>query len=488
MSLSTRLKNQHLLWRAGFGPAVEQLNELSLYSPQQYYQALVKASANEPVPLEAVDDYLKGFFQGMGDVIRMQTNLSDEERKKFRQKNRQGVRNLNLLWFKEMVNSSAQLREKMALFWHGHFACRNLNVLYQQQLLHILRKYGLGSFRTLLHEVSKSAAMLNFLNNQQNRKDHPNENFAREVMELFTLGRGHYSENDIKEAARAFTGWGANLKGEFVFRKFQHDFGKKTFLNRTGNFDGEDILNILLEQKQTARFITRKIYSFFVNDNPDDEKTEWLARRFYQSDYNISKLMEDIFTSDWFYESRNIGCKIKSPVELLVGMQRLLPMKIENETMILVLQRLLGQVLFFPPNVAGWPGGKNWIDSSTLLLRMRLPAIFMNEEALNVQPKPDDDQMMGQPDAEENILPKNRNLTERYGKALKAEIRWDEFLRFYQNLPKEKLIISISETLLQAKTNVPVQVIYSFSKRKDQKDFIKAATLYMMSLPEYQLC
>ena len=154
--------------------------------------------------------------------------LTADERKMIQKKQRESIRNLNLSWMEEMVKSSAQLREKMAFFWHGHFACRNLNIFYQQQLLDIIRRNALGNFRDMLHEVSKSAAMINFLNNNQNRKDHPNENFAREVMELFTLGRGHYTESDIKDAARAFTGWGANVQGEFIFRRFQHDAGSKT--------------------------------------------------------------------------------------------------------------------------------------------------------------------------------------------------------------------------------------------------------------------
>ena len=129
---------------------------------------------------------------------------------------------------------------------------------FQQQLLNIIRENALGNFGELLREVSKSPAMLSFLNNQQNKKQHPNENFAREVMELFTMGRGNYTENDVKEGARAFTGWGFNLQGEFVNRPFQHDNGKKTFLGKTGNFDGDDIIDILLEQKQTAKFITQK--------------------------------------------------------------------------------------------------------------------------------------------------------------------------------------------------------------------------------------
>src|SRR5689334_14819551 len=308
MSLTNQIKNQHLMWRAGFGPAVEQLNDLSRYSPKQFYKALVKASEKRPEYVNVADNYLDGLYKGLEDAGRMQKKeLDKDERKMVQQKNRESIRNLNVYWLHEMVNSSAQLREKMAFFWHGHFACRNLNIFYQQGLLDVIRRNALGNFGTLLKEVSKSAAMLNFLNNQQNRKDHPNENFAREVMELFTLGRGNYTEHDIKEAARAFTGWSADLKGDFIFRRFQHDFGDKTFFGKTGNYDGDDVLDILLEQKQTAKFISQKIYKFFVNDEVDEPKVQWLATRFFQSNYDIKSLMQDIFTSDWFYDAKNIG-------------------------------------------------------------------------------------------------------------------------------------------------------------------------------------
>ena len=347
MALSNQVKNQHLLWRAGFGPAVEQLGDLSKYTPKQFYTALKKASSKKAEYMDVADDYLKGLMQGIEEVGRQQKKeLDSDERKLRQQKNREGVRNLNMYWMHEMVNSSSQLREKMAFFWHGHFACRNLNVFYQQGLLDIIRTNSLGNFGSMLKEISKSAAMLNFLNNQQNKKDHPNENFAREVMELFTLGRGNYTEHDVKEAARAFTGWSSNVKGEYVFRRFQHDFGSKTVLGKTGNFDGGEVLDILLDQKQTAKYITKKIYKFFVNEKIDEAKVEWLADRFHKNDYEIAPLLEDIFTSDWFYEEKNIGTLIKSPVELLVGIQRMLPMKLENEEALMLLQRILGQLLF----------------------------------------------------------------------------------------------------------------------------------------------
>ncbi|MCR6721702.1 MAG: DUF1800 domain-containing protein [Chitinophagaceae bacterium] len=218
MAVPNQLKNQHLLWRAGFGPAVEQLNSLKSFTTREVYTALKKASSKKPRYISVADNYLDGLVMGIDEVSKaQQRELSPEEKKRRQQQNRQGVRNLNGYWLHEMVNSQAQLREKMAFFWHGHFACRNLNVFYQQDLLHTLRTHALGNFRQLLKEVSQSAAMLFFLNNQQNRKGHPNENFARELMELFTLGRGHYTETDVKEAARAFTGWSANARGQFIF-------------------------------------------------------------------------------------------------------------------------------------------------------------------------------------------------------------------------------------------------------------------------------
>src|SRR5438874_3796582 len=308
MVVTNQLKNQHLLWRAGFGPMAEDLDQLAGVSQKSYFQALSKASRKSPEYLDLADNYLKGLLMGIDEVGRQQKKqLNDEEKKKLRQGSRESIKSLNIAWLNEMVNSEAQLREKMSLFWHGHFASRNLNILYQQQLLDVIRRNALGNFGDLLKEVSKSAAMINFLNNNQNRKDHPNENFAREVMELFTIGRGSYTEHDVKEAARAFTGWGANVKGEFVFRKFQHDDGSKTVLGKTGNFDGDEVLDILLDQKQTAKYISHKIYRFFVNDKIDEQKVQWLSERFYKSDYDISKLMEDIFTSDWFYDENNIG-------------------------------------------------------------------------------------------------------------------------------------------------------------------------------------
>lgn len=484
MSLANQVKNQHLMWRAGFGPAVEQLADLPEVSPKQLYKALQKASSKKPEYIDVADDFLKGLFAGIDEVGRQERrkNMTEDERKKVQQKNRESIRSLNLNWLRVFVNTDAQLREKMAFFWHGHFACRNINVFYQQGLLDVIRRNALGSFRDMLHEVSRSAAMLNFLNNQQNRKDHPNENFAREVMELFTLGRGNYTENDIKEAARAFTGWTADLKGQFVFRRFQHDFGSKTVLSKTGNFDGDEVLDILLSQKQTAKHLTQKIYRFFVNENIDDEKVNWLADRFYQSTYDIGQLMEDIFTSDWFYNEKNIGSKIKSPIELIAGIQRMLPMELENQEALTFLQRALGQVLFYPPNVAGWPGGKAWIDSSSLMLRMRIPQLINDVDELNVKTKDDDDQMMGKKDDGDKM----KGIAKR--SIIRANIDWKQYTSRFEKVQKDQLAGSLASSLLQTKSSVSNELIKQYADASSKESFIRSATLQLMSTPEYQLC
>ncbi|HMP92401.1 MAG TPA: DUF1800 domain-containing protein, partial [Phnomibacter sp.] len=370
--LSISHHTNHLLWRAGFGPTPDMLSQPTPFNAHTYFEALVIASQKTKLqPLEVSKNLVDGLANGIGQLGRLQQLSRNEQltqRQQMARQSRQELRSLNLLWLEEMVQSTAQLREKMALFWHGHFACRNLNSYFQQHLLQQIRENALGNFGALLHAVSKSPAMLAFLNNQQNRKQSPNENFAREVMELFTLGRGNYTELDIKEAARAFTGWGFDASGQFVFRRLVHDAGTKTVLGTTGNLTGDEVLDLLLAKKQTALFITQKLYRFLVNETAPPERIAWLAERFYQSGYEILPLLKDIFTAKWFYNQENIGNRIKGPIDWWVGLRRMLPMQIANPEIQLLLQRSLGQVLFYPPNVAGWPGVTNWIDGNSLLL------------------------------------------------------------------------------------------------------------------------
>ncbi|KAA9042290.1 DUF1800 domain-containing protein [Ginsengibacter hankyongi] len=474
---ANQLKNQHLLWRAAFGPMAENANELSTVPQKDLYKLLVRTSSKKPVEFNVASNLFDGLVKGVQDVGMMQ-QLTQDKKKMLRKQSVQDIKNLNLTWLSEMINSEAQMREKMSLFWHGHFACRVINIYFQQQLLNTIRENALGNFGDLLREVSKSPAMLSFLNNQQNKKQHPNENFAREVMELFTMGRGNYTEEDVKESARAFTGWGFNLKGEFVERPFLHDNGNKTFLGKTGNFDGDDIIDILLEQGQTAKFITQKIYKYFVNDKPDSEKIESLANSFYQSNYDIKKLLTQIYTSDWFYNDKNIGTHIKSPVELLVGIRRLLPMELDKPEVQLLFQRALGQILFYPPNVAGWPGGKNWIDSSALMLRMRIPQILTAADDFVVNPKDDDDTMMGMEDVDKKAKARQVN----------SSVDWAAITKVFDNIARENLMQKISDIVLQTKSKIDKNILDKYVEKDARDGYIKTTIVELMSTPEYQLC
>jgi uncharacterized protein (DUF1800 family) len=481
MALSKQIKLQHLLWRAGFGPDTRNWAAWQQLDESAWWPKLLRDARSEPAFFDVADGAIRGLLMGIGELGKMeqtQKEPTEAQKKKARKQSREDLKSLNLTWLEEMVQTQAPLREKMALFWHGHFASRNLNILYQQQLLHIFRTHALGNFADLLRAVSKSAAMLAFLNNQQNKKQQPNENFAREVMELFTLGRGHYTEQDIKEAARAFTGWGFKLNGDFAFRRFFHDTDEKTVLGNTGNFDGDAVLDILLQQRQTAYFITRKIYRFFVNDeNIPESGIRELGNRFYDSGYEIADLLEAIFTSEWFYAPEHIGRKIKSPVELWVGIRRTLPLTLEDPYGQMLLQRALGQVLLYPPNVAGWPGGRNWIDSSSLMLRLRLPHIIAANDELDISPKDDDDQMMG------------RQNQGRLQKRLAVAVDWQPLLDVIAPTNAAEIIPRLARFLWQMPdANPPSGVLKNHTDPSTNDQLIKSAALQLMATPEYQLC
>lgn len=457
MVISPLSQNKHLLSRAGFGVNISQIEDL-------------KNKKNKVILSDLLKEYpFTEINYNTPDLVQIEYTdpkaTADQKREVQKITQKQNTE-LNLNFLTEMTKSQDQLREKMGFFWHGHFATRVNNSKFNQHLLNVIRKNALGNFKELLFEVSKSPAMLNFLNNQQNKKGHPNENFAREVMELFTMGRGNYTETDIKELARAFTGWGYDKEGSFSERPKQHDTETKTFLGKTGNFNGDDVLNIILEQKVTAKFITTKIYKFFVNENPDQHNINKLSEEFYASNYDIKKLMESIFSSSWFYDKKNVGNKIKSPTELITGIIRILPMEIKNPENITVYQKLLGQILLSPPNVAGWPSGKSWIDSSTLMLRLQIPQIWSGLRPMEYSAKEDDDIDMGMKSKEALIKAfKNPNIT----------IDWLAVEKVFKNKNPEDYLIQNEEW-------INMKTINQFSNQS-----LKMNIINLMSTPEYQL-
>lgn len=457
MTISNLQKNKHLLLRAGFGANLSQIKSLDQVSLTEIWK---KLATNDPlIPIQLKEAGPDFDYQQL-------SKMDAEMKKEIQKKNRRSNLEINLKFLNQMVHSEDQLREKMAFFWHGHFATRVVNSRFNLQLLNTIREKSLGNFGDLLKAVSQSPAMLQFLNNQQNKKGHPNENFAREVMELFTLGRGNYTEKDVQEGARAFTGWSFLPDGSFFERPRQHDFGPKTFLGKTGNFDGNDALNIILEQKGTAKFIVTKIYKFFVNEKINPGIIEHLSDQFYDSKYDIKKLMTEIFTSKWFYNEENIGAKIKSPIELMAGIMRTLPMELEKPENLIVYQKLLGQMLLYPPNVAGWPSGNSWIDSSTLMLRLQIPQIWSGLRPLELEAKSDDDVEMGL---------KNNQMRNKGFKNPNIIIDWNLVESTFKNK-------NISDYLLQTKSSNE-KIIDQFSDSS-----LKLKIINVMSTPEFQLC
>jgi hypothetical protein len=275
-------------------------------------------------------------------------------------------------WADRMVTTNTPLQEKMALFWHGHYAVNEGKVRDYRKLLKELELFhaqGTGSFRDLMIAVAQDPAMLAFLDAGVNVKGAPNENFAREIMELFTMGVGNYTEVDIREGARAFTGWNFTDL-DFVINADQHDDGSKNFLGRQGNFDGVDIIDIIMEQPVTAEYLAGKIYRFFVREDLSPELRRQLGTVLRDADYGIAALLETIFMSRDFYSAASVGTHIKSPVELAVSTYRKLGLEgVPGVPDFNQATGALGQSLFRPPTVAGWAGGRSWITPGLLLER-----------------------------------------------------------------------------------------------------------------------
>jgi len=361
----------HLFNRAGFAVSYSELLSWSFLSRQQAVEKLLQSPANVTAPPPA---WVNDPINRPSKLDKMAGNR--QAQKEFQKLQRDHHAELSAWWLNEMLTTNSPLNERMTLFWHNHFVSGQKKVkvaklLYIQNQL--LRKQAMGNFGGLLHAVSKDPAMLIYLDSASNRKDSPNENFAREVMELFTLGVGNYTEKDIKEAARAFTGWSVDRDtGEFVFRKKMHDDGQKTILGKTGNFDGDDVLDILLAQPQTAEFIVTKMWRELVNTEvtaADKATITKIAVDFRQSRYEIKTALKGILLSDAFYAPDNRGAIIKSPVDLVVGSLRQLDIKVSSTESLVPVLRQLGQNLFDPPNVKGWPGGYLWINTNSLLAR-----------------------------------------------------------------------------------------------------------------------
>jgi uncharacterized protein (DUF1800 family) len=350
VGLEPRTRMAHLLRRAGFGLAPGELEARLDHGFEATVHALLEPGA--------VSDGLGELDHQIGGVLDF-SNIDD----------------VRTWWIYRMTHSQRPLVEKMAFFWHGHFATAVNKVgdaykMYVQNQL--FREHGLGRFGDLLQRVARDPAMLVYLDGASSRRAHPNENFAREVMELFTTGLGHYTEKDVQEAARAFTGYTLR-DDQFFFNAGDHDDGPKTFLGRTGKLDGSEVLAMLADHPATASRLVRRLYEFFVYEGPDEKTLAPLIAAFRESGGDVREALRAMFLSAGFSSQRAYRAKIKSPAEFVIGAVRALGGTLAPRQVVGLMARM-GQDLFNPPSVKGWDGGAAWISSSTLFERFNFAA------------------------------------------------------------------------------------------------------------------
>lgn len=300
------------------------------------------------------------------------------------------IADLKAWWLYRLLNSANPLAEKMSIFWHSHFATSNAKVQSVPNMAaqnDLIRQHAVGSFRKLLHGIARDVAMLVWLDGNANRKRQPNENFAREVMELFSLDVGNYTEQDIKEAARAFSGWQLR-EGKFWFNALQHHSGNKTVFGKSGNLDGDDIVDLCLAQEACPRFLARKLLRTFVVPEPDADLIDGLAQRFRFHDFAMSTVLRELFASQLFFSPAARNAIIKSPIELVLGARRSLDSH-PNLSAAVPLLAGLGQDIFEPPTVKGWDGGRLWISSTSMLQRANFAAELVTGNRLGAIADPE---------------------------------------------------------------------------------------------------
>jgi uncharacterized protein (DUF1800 family) len=374
---------RHLLTRTGFAPSEAEVRQYAGLSREEAVDRLLRGARSEagtPPPAWVNEEFERPKVKEM----------APEERKEYQRVLALRGFDLRGWWMSEMLATPTPLTERMTLFWHNHFVSslqkvRVPQAMYRQNVL--LRRYALGNFGAMLHAVARDPAMIIYLDSATNRKGAPNENFAREVMELFTLGEGHYSEQDIKEAARAYTGWSLEPRTvDYRWRPAFHDEGVKTVLGKSGNFDGDAVLDILLAQPAAAEFIVKKLWVEFVS--PDTEapanraEIARIAAQFRGSRYEIRTALSGIFNSPRFWAPENRAVLVKSPVELVAGAVRQLGVGYGDPLPFVYATASLGQNLMAPPNVRGWPGGDVWINSTTLLGRKQFIERLMRVDVM----------------------------------------------------------------------------------------------------------
>ena len=461
----------HLLNRAAFGGSPEEIEAVRRAGLEQTVAQLLDPP-NEP---EEIEDSGKRWDEphDLRQRRREKRRLKKEPDgramlRKARREERDEIGDLRYWWLTRMRDTRAPLLEKMTLFWHGHFATsaqKVKNAYWMAQQNQTLRRYALGNFRTLLKAVSRDPAMMLYLDVARSRRGHPNENWAREVMELFTVGIGNYSKEDIRESARAFTGYRLDLTNqEFRYLRFLHDGGPKRFMGRTGDFSGDDILDLIVAQPACPEFIARKLCRFFVEDEPAPGMVRAVADLLRGSDFELRPVLRALLTSADFHSERVVRSQIKSPVQFLVQSCKLLETELPGRRAANVALRQLGQVPLAPPNVKGWDGGKSWITTSTLLFRYNFTNYLINGT-----------------NGESDLAPGLERAPLDLSKIIPADLREKP----------EELIAQLGRRLYQTSLGAkPRQTFLTYLKTQgtDRSDQTMRRLLHlMMSTPQYQL-
>ncbi len=485
-SLSTIPKTQfsyqhaaHLLDRAGFGGTPQQIQALQKLGLDKAITLLVDFKPQPQAyfqPQEIDKDLIKPQTREEKKARRLARKLNDEvllsklqkARNIRRNKDRKQIATLANRWLERMISTSNPLEEKMMLLWHSHFASnyrtvRDSFLLYQQH--QTLRKNALGNFKDLAYDIIKDPAMIRFLDNNSNVKGKPNENLAREIMELFTLGQGNYTEKDIKEGARALTGRTFN-DNDYVFNNKQHDYGRKKILGKSGYHQGKDFVRILLKQSACYKFVAFKLYKHFIADiqaqpNPSQQKViDRIAYLLRKEKFQFKPVLKTIFKSKHFYDPSIIAHKIKSPAQLIVGTIRKLNAPPRDIAVLSDAMAIMGQKLFDPPSVKGWDGGRSWINTATLFTRHNITTYIASGK-----------------------LPNNKNWNT-------DDIQYQPEKLVDSTEPKE-IAKQLAARLLSAKPSPQVlktiQDLFDARQGQVNSNTILASILIIMAMPEFQI-
>lgn len=398
---------RHLLWRAGFGGTDDQVKRLVAWGPEKSVDALLNFGEGATTPAfepPKADAFNKDIMRPPSEEERRafreaQRSQNEDELARYRkirqdaeQADRRQMNEVQKWWLKRMIETKSPMEEKLTLFWHGHFATsyRTIENSYHMYLQNqTLRRHAAGSFKDLLGAIIRDPAMIAYLDNNDSRKNRPNENLAREIMELFSLGVGNYTEDDIKEGAKALTGY-TFTDDDFEFQQRNHDNSEKVILGQKGHWDGEDFVRIILSKKACARYVVRRLYHYFVADVPPDERggdknltasqravLRELADMLYNRQYELRPVLRRLLLSRHFYDDAFINQQIKSPAVLAVGAVRSLGTPVRDLSILNDAMDLMGQRIFFPPSVKGWEGGRAWINTSTFFVRQNLLAFLL---------------------------------------------------------------------------------------------------------------